>query len=80
MNNNEVQVSIIQTCVIICIGWGSKDQRYVASFIQAEGTVNKTSPLYNKIDLTQTAVMGHSMGGGASYISSDAEFFTGMCV
>ena len=38
--------------------------------IQGEG-LNNNSPLYNSVD-NNTALMGHSMGGGAVFLAADS--------
>lgn len=46
------------------------DQRLVARLVQEE-SANLKSPIYGLVNKTSTAAMGHSMGGGASYLSAD---------
>lgn len=48
-------------------GW---DLQFLVSKIQDEGFSN-TSPIYNAVD-NSTALMGHSMGGGASFLAADS--------
>ena len=48
-------------------GW---DLQFLVSKIQDEGFSN-TSPVYNTVD-NNTALMGHSMGGGASFLAADS--------
>ena len=48
-------------------GW---DLQFLVTKIQDEGQ-NNTSPIYN-IVANNTALMGHSMGGGASFLAADS--------
>ena len=48
-------------------GW---DLQFLVSKMQEEG-YNNTSPIYNAVD-NSTALMGHSMGGGASFLAADS--------
>ena len=48
-------------------GW---DLQFLVTKIQDEG-LNNTSPIYN-IVANNTALMGHSMGGGASFLAADS--------
>ncbi len=48
-------------------GW---DLEYLVTQIQAEG-LNATSPIFNAV-AANTALMGHSMGGGASFLAADS--------
>ena len=48
-------------------GW---DLQFLVSEIQVEGN-SSTSPIYNLVN-NNTALMGHSMGGGASFLAADS--------
>lgn len=48
-------------------GW---DLEYLVTQMQAEG-LNASSPVFNAVD-ANTALMGHSMGGGASFLAADS--------
>ena len=48
-------------------GW---DLKFLVSKIQEEG-LNSISPIYNSVD-NNTAIMGHSMGGGAAFLAADS--------
>ena len=48
-------------------GW---DLQFLVTQIQGEG-FNNNSPLYNSVD-NNTALMGHSMGGGAVFLAADS--------
>ncbi|MBI87077.1 MAG: hypothetical protein CMG63_03245 [Candidatus Marinimicrobia bacterium] len=48
-------------------GW---DLKFLVSKIQEEG-LNSLSPIYNSVD-NNTAIMGHSMGGGAAFLAADS--------
>jgi len=47
------------------------DQEFLASAVRQEAATNTTSPIYGMLT-NFTALMGHSMGGGATIISSSA--------
>ncbi|MBD3170717.1 MAG: T9SS type A sorting domain-containing protein [candidate division Zixibacteria bacterium] len=47
------------------------DLAFLIEKLQAEGA-NPASPFYNKVGTT-SAVMGHSMGGGASYLAAESK-------
>ena len=48
-------------------GW---DLQFLVTKIQDEGN-NNSSPIFNGVD-NNTALMGHSMGGGASFLAADS--------
>ena len=48
-------------------GW---DLQFLVTKIQNEG-LNNNSPIYNSVD-NNTALMGHSMGGGAAFLAADS--------
>ena len=48
-------------------GW---DLQFLVNQIQSEG-FNNNSPIYNAVD-NNTALMGHSMGGGAVFLAADS--------
>lgn len=48
-------------------GW---DLEYLVTQMQIEGQ-NSSSPIYNAVD-ANTALMGHSMGGGAAFLAADS--------
>ncbi len=48
-------------------GW---DLQFLVTKMQDEGN-NNTSPIYNAVS-NNTALMGHSMGGGASFLAADS--------
>ena len=49
-------------------GW---DLQFLVNKIQEEGANNPASPIYNGV-ANNTALMGHSMGGGASFLAADS--------
>ena len=49
-------------------GW---DLQFLVNKIQQEGANNPASPIYNGV-ANNTALMGHSMGGGASFLAADS--------
>ncbi len=50
----------------------SQQQRQALDYVVAQGN-NTSSPISGLVDGNRRAVMGHSMGGGASLISADAD-------
>jgi triacylglycerol lipase len=50
----------------------STEQRQALNYVVAQGQ-NASSPIFGLVDGNRRAVMGHSMGGGASLISAQAD-------
>ena len=48
-----------------------KDLKFLVTKLQSESATNLSSPFYNHIN-TKSAIMGHSMGGGSTFLAAES--------
>lgn len=50
-----------------------KDLKFLVTKLQSESATNSASLFYNRIN-SKSAIMGHSMGGGSSFLAAESNF------